>query len=139
MAEASEEVGNTDTLSLSNQDWYYGEMTGEKAEQALTASKCDCFLVRESEGALILSLIQHGQLCHFSIKHCRLDGYTLILSGSSAPPSFNTLKELVAYYKYNDGEFKILGEPCDKGKLQAYMIKITRNKLGQIRAAINNN
>ena len=112
MAEAFE----GDKLSYSDQDWYHGELSKEEAEQALIASTCDCFLVRVSEGALTLSLIQQGQLHHLSIKHCRPNGYALS-KDDPVSTHFNKLEELVAHYKQNDiEELKTLETACDKTK-----------------------
>ena len=63
-------------LMPSDQHWFHGELTREKAEQALVASGCDCFLIRQSQGALVLSLIQHGEIHHINIK-CGPDWYEL--------------------------------------------------------------
>ena len=99
----------------SNQDWYHGELSRVEAEQALTASKCNCFLVRESEGAPILSLIHHGQLHHLNIKYG--PGWYELEIGF-ARYSFTELEELVDYYTSNDiGKLKIqLGAACQKDR-----------------------
>ena len=107
-------------------DWYHGELSRVQAEHALTVSGCDCFLVRVSQGALILSLIHHGQVHHVSIKYG--PGWYELESGS-AQYSFTELEELVAHYSSNDiGDLKItLGAACEKtntaGKLP-HMIKL---------------
>ncbi len=87
--------GNTYTKgspSYSNKDWYHGELSRVEAEQALAAFGRDCFLVRVSEGALILSLIHHGILHHLNIKYTP-KGYSLL---ESPQELFQDLQELVA-------------------------------------------
>ena len=97
-----------------DQDWYHGELSRVEAEQVLTASKCDCFLVRVSEeSALILSLIHHGQIYHVNIKY-GLGWYEL--ESDSTQYSFPELEELVDHYSSDDIEdLKItLGEFCER-------------------------
>ena len=100
--------------SLLDQDWHHGELSKVEAEEALTASKCDCFLVRVCKGALTLSLIHHGQLHHLRVKHHRRGWYEL--ESDIARYSFADLKELVAHYRCNNlGSPKIkLGAACVK-------------------------
>ena len=83
------------SLSCSDKNWFHGELTREKAEQALAASGCDCFLIRQSQGALVLSLIQHGELHHIKIEY-RPGGYEL--EDGSAQCRFLELEDLVSYY-----------------------------------------
>ena len=52
------------TLRESSKDWYRGELTREEAEQALKASGCDNFLIRQCQGVLVLSLIHDGEFHH---------------------------------------------------------------------------
>ena len=77
-------------------DWFHRELTREKAEEALAASGCDCFLVRQRQGALVLSLIQHGELHHINIKSgpgwYELDEHY---------QAFSQLQELVDHYRTN--------------------------------------
>ena len=95
-------------------DWYHGQLSREEAEQALTASTCDCFLVKVSEGALVLSLIHRGQLHHLNIKHYKSGWYEL--ESGFARYSFPKLEELVAHYTCNSlGNLRIkLGAACEK-------------------------
>ena len=72
--------------------WYHGDLTRVEAEQALGASGCDCFLIRQSRAALVLSLIHHGQVHHVNIK--RGPGWYELESGLSAQYSFPELEEL---------------------------------------------
>ena len=101
-------------LNNSDEDWYRGELTRDEAEQALAASDCDCFLIRESEGGLVLSLTHHGQVHHVAIKYGP-DWYEL--EGGSAQDRFTELDDLVSYYhrKHIRGDLKItLGLACGK-------------------------
>ena len=96
-----------------DKDWYHGELGRVEAEQALTASGCDCFLVRVSEGALVLSLIHHGQLHHINIKYS--PGCYELKSGSEEY-NFTGLKALVSHYRINaiGGIGVSLGAACEK-------------------------
>ena len=76
----------------SNKEWYHGELTREQAEKTLRDNGSDCFLIRESKGSLVLSLIKQGETLHYKITH-QLGWYTL--SGSSQ--QFKKLNELVDY------------------------------------------
>ena len=95
MAVASSGVYAKGSLLGSDQDWYHGQLTRVEAEQALTASGCDCFLIREDGRALVLSLIHHGQVHHVNIKNG--PGWYELESGS-AQYSFTELDELVSHY-----------------------------------------
>ena len=98
------------SLSCSDKNWFHGELTREKAEQALAASGCDCFLIRQSQGALVLSLIQHGELHHIKIEYgpgwYKLEG--------SSHQTFRELQELISHYHSNDISDKLssLGSIC---------------------------
>lgn len=76
-------------------DWYHGELTGNKAELALRTSACDCFLVRHSQGDLVLSLKHHGEFHHISIKYG--PGWYELENGS-AHYSFTEVEDLITYY-----------------------------------------
>ncbi len=96
-----------------DKDWYHGELSRVEAEQALATYGRDCFLVRVSEGALILSLIHHGILHHLNIKY-GLGWYEL--ESGSAQYSFIELEELVSHYSSKDiGALDVmLGVACEK-------------------------
>ena len=106
-------IYTTSSPLSSDQAWYHGELSRVKAEQALTTFGYDCFLVRVTEGTLILSLIHHGHLHHVNIKYG--PGW-YELENDSALYSFTELEELVSHYSSNDiGELKAtLGVACDK-------------------------
>jgi hypothetical protein len=87
----------------SDKDWYHGELTREEAEQELKASGCDCYLVRQKQGVLVLSLINGRNLTHFRVHE--QDGYKL--KGSR---TFRALDDLLGYCRH---KFK-LGQPCPK-------------------------
>ena len=98
------------SLSCSDKDWYRGELTRVEAEQALAASDCDCFLIRESEGGLVLSLTHHGEVNHVAIKYG--PGWYGLERGS-AQHRFTELDDLVSYYcSYNNIRFTL--ESCQK-------------------------
>ena len=82
-----------------SEDWYHGEMSRVEAENALAASGQDCFMVRASEGALILSLVHHGQLHHVNIKYG--PGWYELEIGS-AQYSFTEMGDLVDHYCTNN-------------------------------------
>ena len=54
--------------SFFDSDRYHGQLTRTEAEQALRAAGHDCFLVRESKGALVLSFTHKGELYHIKIE-----------------------------------------------------------------------
>jgi hypothetical protein len=100
----------------SDKDWYHGDLSEEEAEQALKASDCDCFLIRQSRGVLVLSLIHGGQFHHITILS-RPGWYEL--ENGTAQYSFPEVEELVDYY-YSypitlDSDMK-LGQTCRKKK-----------------------
>ena len=116
MAVASSGVYDKGSLLESDQDWYHGPLSRVEAEQALTASGQDCFLIRESQGALVLSLIHHGQVHHVNIKYG--PGW-YELEGGSAQYSFSELEELVSYYSSEHISVDlalILGKACQNSK-----------------------
>jgi hypothetical protein len=98
----------------SDKDWYHGDLGEEEAEQALKASGCDCFLIRQSRGVLVLSLVHGGEFHHIAILS-RPGWYEL--ENGTAQYSFPELEELVDYYcSYPltlDSDMK-LGQICDK-------------------------
>ena len=114
MAVASSSVYAKGSLLGSDKDWYHGQLTRVEAEQALTASGCDCFLIREDGRALVLSLIHHGQVHHVNIKYG--PGWYELESGS-AQYSFTELDELVSHYSSEpiSKHLKLtLGVACEK-------------------------
>ena len=97
----------------SDKDWYHGELTRDQAEETLRASGSNCFLIRESKGNLVLSLIYHGDIHHTVIKRGP-GGYSL-----SSVKNFSDLNELVSYCHNNpiiteSGETLTLGAACRK-------------------------
>ncbi len=76
----------------SDKEWYHGELTREQAEKTLRDNGSDCFLIRESKGSLVLSLINHGETHHGKITH-QLGWYSI--DGWSK--KFKELSELVEY------------------------------------------
>ena len=98
-----------------DQDWYHGELERVQAEHVLAISGGDCFLVRVSQGALILSLLHHGQPHHLNIKYG--PGWYELDSGL-AQYSFTGLEELVDHYSSNNiGQLNIpLGTACKKAE-----------------------
>ena len=115
MAVASSSAYAEGSLLGSDKDWYHGQLTRVEAEQALTASGCDCFLVREDGRALVLSLIHQGQAHHVNIRNG--PGWYELESGS-AQYSFTELDELVSHYSkepIND-HLKVTLEVAYKGR-----------------------
>ena len=115
MAVASSAKGS---LFGCNEAWYHGDLTRVEAEQALGASGCDCFLIRQSRAALVLSLIHHGQVHHVNIKRGP-DCYELESGSSAEHSSFPELKELVSHYSSEpiaiNKDLKLtLGVACEK-------------------------
>ena len=114
MAVASSSDYAKGSLLGSDKDWYHGQLTRVEAEQALTASGCDCFLIREDGRTLVLSLIHHGQVHHINIKYG--PGWYELESGS-AQYCFTELDELVSHYSSEPiSEYLnlTLGVACEK-------------------------
>ena len=114
MAVASSSVYDKGSPLGPDKDWYHGQLTRVEAEQALTASGCDCFLIREDGRALVLSLTHHRQVHHVNIKYgpgsYELEGYPVEYS-------FTGLSELVSHYSREciGPELRItLRVPCKK-------------------------
>ena len=100
--------------TCSNKEWYHGELTRVEAEQALAASDCDCFLIRECEGGLVLSLTHHGKVHHVAVKY---GPSWYELEGGSAQDRFTKLGDLVSYYHANTISESLqakLGQSCQK-------------------------
>ena len=101
-------------LPGSNKDWYYGQLSRVQAEHALAVFGQHCFLVRENQGDLVLSLLHHGQLHHVNIKYG--PGWYELENGS-AQYSFTGLEELVDHYRetaISDTLKVTLGAVCGK-------------------------
>ena len=99
-----------------DKDWYHGMLTRNQAEEALKASGSNCFLIRESKGSLVLSLIHHGDIYHMVIK--RGPGW-YSLSSVSSVEHFSDVNELTSYFHNNgviteSGEALTLGAACRK-------------------------
>ena len=100
----------------SDQDWYHGQLTRAEAEQALRAAGHDSFLIRESKGAMVLSLLSGNKLCHIRIKY---GPGSYMLEAESVKRSFSQLKELIAYYRDHSISERLavkLGKVCKKKK-----------------------
>ena len=99
----------------SDKEWYHGELTRDEAEQVLKVSGCDCFLIRHSQGVLVLSLINDGEFHHNTIEYG--PGWYELEHGS-AGYSFTELEDLVDYYcnKYpiSPDISVTLGPVCEK-------------------------
>jgi hypothetical protein len=105
------------TTAWSGQDWYHEELTKEAAEHALKESGRDCFLIRQTQGVLVLSLIHGGEFHHITIKY---GPRWYELENGTAQYSFTELEELVDYYCSNpltvDSDLK-LGQACKRSGL----------------------
>ncbi len=81
----------------SDKEWYHGELTREQAEMTLRDNGSDCFLIRESKGSLVLSLINHGETHHVKITN-QFGWYSI----GGWPEEFKELNELVKYIITHD-------------------------------------
>ena len=98
----------------SDKPWYHGPLTKPAAEKALQDTGYDSFMVRESEGRLVLSLVHHGQLYHLDVHHG--PGWYELHCGT-ALYSFVELGDLVSHYSCNplsDAMKITLGIACPK-------------------------
>lgn len=91
-------INYTQASSFStDKDWFRGELTRQEAEQTLTASGCDCFLVRRDKGELVLSLIHDNLVHHAKIEYgpgwYRLEG--------ELQQTFSEVDDLVSHYRNN--------------------------------------
>ena len=112
------------SLCCSDKVWFHGELTRNEAEECLRATGYDCFLVRQSERVLFLSLVHQGQIHHMSIKYG--SGW-YELENSLLQQRFTEIDDLVRHYSksiINDDLRTMLGEPCEKIHLQpgAYVL-----------------
>ncbi len=103
----------------SEKEWYHGELTRKQAEKTLRDNGSDCFLIRESKGSLVLSLINHGETQHYKIIN-QLGWYSLIGWSSK----FEELNELVEYISTHD----ITPDPNSQATFQICKKRMTRNK-----------
>ena len=94
MALSSSDYTKASPAEYSDKEWYHGEMTKDKAERQLRACGNNCFLIRESKGALILSLLLNGEAHHFNIEY---GPGSYRLQASSSQEKFSELTELVAH------------------------------------------
>ncbi len=97
MAVAAPNVYMKGLLVDSDKEWYHGELTREQAEMTLRDNGSDCFLIRESKGSLVLSLINHQETQHYKITNQHgwhsIDGWS---------KKFKELNELVKYFSTRD-------------------------------------
>jgi len=98
MADGGSTIYAKGFLLGSDKDWYHGELNPIEAERALIASGDGdgCFLIRQNNKALFLSLIHQGQVHHIGIKYG--PGW-YELDGGTAQYSFIELEELVSHYQ----------------------------------------
>ena len=131
MAVASSGEYAKGSLYGSDKPWYHGDLTTVEAEQALEASGCDCFLIRQSREALVLSLTHHGQVHHVNIKHGP-GWYELENDTSKQYYSFVELEELVSHHSSEpipvSKDLKLtLGVACERtdtaGKYSSYTVE----------------
>lgn len=95
MAVPTSNIYTKGSLLGSDKEWYYGELSRFEAEQTLTNSGYDCFLIREGKGSLVLSLIHHGQVYHINIMYG--PGWYK-LESDSGQCNFTELDELITHY-----------------------------------------
>ncbi len=121
MAVAASNGNMKGLLMDSDKEWYHGELTREQAEMTLRDNGSDCFLIRESKGSLVLSLINHGEKHHVKIAY-QLGWYSI----DGLSKKFKELNELVEYISTHNispnpnSRAIFLGEICKK--------RMTRNK-----------
>ncbi len=120
MAVATSNIYTKGLLVDSDKEWYHGELTREQAEKTLRDNGSDCFLIRESKGSLVLSLINNGRIQHIKITN-KLGWYSL----DGFAENFEELNELVDYVSTHMITVPIpcvifAGEICKK--------RMTRNK-----------
>ena len=109
------EIEETSSHSLGNKEWYHGKLTRAEAVQALRDSDFDCFLIRESDSGLVLSLTYHRQVHHVAIITYGPGWYKL--EGGLTHHKFTELDDLVSYYHRNaiSENFQVtLGQSCRK-------------------------
>lgn len=102
------------SVSDSDKVWYHGILGRVEAEQALASLRQDCFLIRESRGALVLSLSHQSSIHHIRIRYG--PGWYELEKGS-AQYSFTELDDLVLHYSNNMISVDLaakLGLACEK-------------------------
>lgn len=107
--------------------WYHGQLTRVEAEHTLTVSGRNCFLIRESRGVLILSLVHRRQLYHIKIEY----GPGWYKLQGSSHKCFQELQDLVnCYHKtpISDNPKISLGIACEK-------TNVTGNGTGELSCA----
>ena len=111
---------------LSSRDWYHGEMTQDEAEEMLTASGNDCFLIRHDQQMLVLSLSHCEEFHHVKIKYGP-GGYEL--ENGTAHYSFLGLDDLIDYYR-NNPLSKVIGVKLDQAcdRIYTSVLPITSGK-----------
>ena len=95
-AESSQHTYQLGSKTANTIPWYHGRISRANAEQLLSSTPHDCFLIRESEaepGALSISLKHEGKLKHFLI---RRHGGQYEVAGTGH--CFPSLPSLVAHY-----------------------------------------
>ncbi|XP_007524541.2 tyrosine-protein kinase Srms isoform X2 [Erinaceus europaeus] len=101
-------VAKTSPEPLSDQPWYFGDISRTQAQQLLlsAANAPGAFLVRPSEsrrGDYSLSVRAQAKVCHYRISMAE-DGGLYLQKGQC----FSSLEELLSYYKAN---WKLLQNP----------------------------
>ena len=96
MATAQTSIYSKACILDSNRDWYHGELSRVRAEKALRDSDHDCFLIRECNKTLVLSLICKNQVYHMNIRYG--PGW-YELEYDTAMYSFIELDDLVTHYQ----------------------------------------
>ena len=83
-----------ESLLSFDEDWFHGKLTRVEAEQVLAACGTDCFLIRESKGAHVLSRSKNDKFAHVKIEYGF--GWCKLLSSNK---EFIGVQELVNYYQ----------------------------------------
>ena len=102
------------SLLSSSKEWFHGELPQAEAERALMTSECNCFLIRQENKSLILSLRHQNSVHHVNIQYG--PGWYKLENGS-AQDNFAELDHLLAYYRENALSKTLdtkLGAMCEK-------------------------
>lgn len=74
--------------------WYHSDITNEEAEAALSMATTNMFMVRRTEGGLVLSRTVKGWKCHTVIHHSA-EGYQL----QNNDEKFSNVPDLIMHYQ----------------------------------------
>ena len=99
-------------VELTKHNWFYGEITAEQEEIALSIGKQNNFLVRQLANSLVLSLIIRGWRHQYVIE---LSPRGYCLEGKDV--YFRNVSEMLTHYQkvpIDDKNTQVLGTACDR-------------------------